>query len=94
MNRLRHYHLPDTPSASTPCPEAGITEVPCWEEPTRIIVLTTADGVRQWRCEGLASNVTPEGLRILADLLEDAENRSRLHDSVGELLTLLVPARA
>lgn len=54
-------------------PEVGITEAPEWADRTRVIVLTTHDGVRQWRVEGLASNVTPNALRILADLLELAE---------------------
>lgn len=70
-----HHHVPSPQPFPSPSPEVGITEVPGWEEPTRIIVLTTPDGVRQWRCEGLASNVTPEGLRVLADLLEQAEAR-------------------
>jgi hypothetical protein len=56
-------------------PRSPISEAPAWSGATRIIVLTSSDGVRQWRCEGLASNVTPEGLRILADLLELAEAR-------------------
>ena len=70
---ISKHHFP--PSIPTVHFEAGITEVPSWSEPTRVIVLTTDDGVRQWRCEGLASNVTPEGLRLLADLLEQAEVR-------------------
>lgn len=72
---IYHHHIPVHPPLSAPSPEAGLTEVPGWGEPTRIIILTTTDGVRQWRCEGLASNVTPAGLRALADLLEDAETR-------------------
>lgn len=90
---IYHHHLPAPPPACQPAPEAGITEVPTWEEPTRIIILTTSDGVRQWRCEGLASNVTPEGLRALADLLEQAEQRTK-HDVSESSLELRVPARA
>lgn len=88
---IYHHHIPPhlTPSA----PESGITEVPGWNEPTRIIVLTTSDGVRQWRCEGLASNVTPEGLRALADLLEQAEERVRL-DASETALALRAPVGA
>lgn len=73
---IYHHHLASPPPVPQPAPEAGITEITGWLEPTRIIVLTTSDGVRQWRCEGLASNVTPEGLRVLADLLEQAEDRT------------------
>ena len=88
-----HHHLPAPPATSHPVPEAGITEIPGWSENTRIIVLTTSDGVRQWRCEGLASNVTPESLRLLGELLEQSENRAML--GVSEPASeLRAPARA
>lgn len=67
----------------------GIAEIPEWAEPTRVIVLT-AGGVRQWRCEGLASNITPESLRVLADLLELAEERA-MHGASSPLASHPVP---
>lgn len=57
------------PTATNPSVEP-ITEFPAWTNPTRIIVLTSNDGVRQWQVEGLASNITRESLSLLADLLE------------------------
>ena len=79
--------MPHTPAQLAP--GSPISEAPAWEEPTRIIVLTSSDGVRQWRCEGLASNVTPEGLRILADLLELAEARRAASPSPVPALALI-----
>jgi len=76
------------PAPSHVAPRSPIAEAPAWDERTRIIVLTSSDGVRQWRCEGLASNVTPEGLRILADLLELAEARRGASPSPAPALTL------
>lgn len=90
---IYHHHLVSPPPVPQPVPEAGITEIAAWSEPTRIIVLTSSDGVRQWRCEGLASNVTPEGLRVLADLLEQAEDRPT-HDASDSSLELRAPALA
>lgn len=74
-------------------PRATISEAPAWSESTRIIVLTSSDGVRQWRCEGLAKNVTPEGLRILADLLDLAEARRAASPSSVPVLALVQAGR-
>lgn len=71
------HHFIHPLSSQQPAHEAGITEVPGWKTPTRIIILTTTDGVRQWRCEGLASNVTPEALTLLDNLWQEAEKRLR-----------------
>ena len=47
-----------------------LTEQPAWTEPTRTIVLTSEDGVMRGHVVWLASDVTPEFIHKLEELLE------------------------
>jgi hypothetical protein len=74
----------------------GIAEVQRWREPTKTLVLTDSSGVRRFRIEMLASDVTADALSVLTALLDDVEETNPIAPRTGgdspPVLKLVIPS--